>query len=54
MKTSAKAEIFINSPGRFFHYEPLFMSSFSKNLIIFEEAMFSKDKSVTINERRTF
>jgi len=54
MKTSAKAETFINSPGRFFHYEPLFMSSFRKNLIISEAAMFSKGNSVTINERRTF
>jgi hypothetical protein len=53
MKPSAKAETFINSPGRFFHYEPLFMSSFSKNLIISEAAMFSKGKSITINERRT-
>jgi hypothetical protein len=54
MKTSAKAETSINSPGRFFHYEPILMISFSKNLIISEETMFSKDKSVTINERRTF
>jgi len=33
---------FMNSPGRFFHYEPLSMSSFSKNLIIPEAAMASK------------
>jgi hypothetical protein len=52
MKPSAKAETFLNSPDRFFHYEPLFMSSFSKNLIIPEAAMFSKGKSITINERR--
>ena len=25
-ETPFKAEIFINSPGRFFHYEPLFTS----------------------------
>ncbi len=34
MHPFVKAEIFINSLGRFFHYEPLFTSSFSKNLII--------------------
>ena len=34
MKLPAKAEPFINIPGRFFHYEPLLTSSFSKNLII--------------------
>ena len=39
-------EIGSNSPGRFFHYEPLFTSSFSKNLIIPEAIMFSKGKSV--------
>jgi hypothetical protein len=37
-----KEETFIDSPGRFFHYEPLFTSSFSKNLIIPDAAMFSK------------
>ena len=42
MKPSDRAENFINSPDRFFHYEPLFTSSFSKNLIIHEAAMFSK------------
>ena len=26
MKPPVKAETFINSPGRFFHYEPLFTS----------------------------
>ena len=39
---SVKTETFINSLGGFFHYEPLFTSSFSKNLIIPEAAMFSK------------
>jgi hypothetical protein len=33
----------MNSPGSFFHYEPLFTSSFRKNLIIHEAEMFSKD-----------
>jgi len=47
MKPPVKAETFINSPGRFFHYEPLFTSSFSKNLIIPEAVMISKAKSVT-------
>jgi hypothetical protein len=42
MKLSVKAETFIHSPGRFFHYELLFTSSFSKNLIIPEAAMVSK------------
>jgi hypothetical protein len=42
MKLSVKAETFINSLGRFFHYEPLSTSSFSKNLIISEAVMFSK------------
>jgi hypothetical protein len=41
-ETPVKADILINSPGRFFHYEPLFTSSFSKNLIIPEAVMFSK------------
>jgi len=40
MKSPVKAENFMNSPGRFFHYEPLETSSFSKNLIIHEAAMF--------------
>jgi len=31
MKRPVKAETFMNSPGRFFHYEPLFSISFSKN-----------------------
>ena len=30
MKPPVKAEVIINSPGGFFHYEPLFTSSFSK------------------------
>jgi len=34
MKFLVKAKIFMNSSGRFFHYEPLFTSSFRKNLII--------------------
>jgi hypothetical protein len=34
----------MNSPDRFFHYEPLFTSSFSKNLIIPEVGMLSKVK----------
>jgi len=34
----------MNSPGWFFHYEPLSTSSFSKNLIIPEAVMFSKVK----------
>jgi len=42
MKPSDRVQTFINSPDRFFHYEPLFTSSFSKNLIIPEAAMFSK------------
>ena len=40
-------EVFINSPVRFFHYEPLFTSSFSKNLIIPEAVMLSKGQRVT-------
>jgi len=47
MKPNVKADIFINSPDRFFHYEPLSTSSFSKNLIIPEAAMFLKGYSVT-------
>jgi len=43
MKPYVKTETFINSPGRFFHYEPLFTSSFSKNLIMPEAVMISKD-----------
>ncbi len=34
MKPYVKAKTFINNPGRFFHYEPLFTSSFSKNIIM--------------------
>jgi len=49
MKSFVKIEIFINNPGRFFHYEPLFMSSFSKNLIIPEAVMFSKGLNVAKN-----
>ena len=30
MKPPVKAEIYMNSLGRFLHYEPLFTSSFSK------------------------
>jgi len=41
MKPVVKTEPFINSPGGFFHYEPLFTSSFSRNLIILEAVMFS-------------
>jgi len=40
-ETPVKIKIFINGPDRFFHYEPLFMSSFSKNLITPEAEMFS-------------
>jgi hypothetical protein len=32
----------MNSPDRFFHYEPLSTSSFSKNLILPEAEMFEK------------
>jgi hypothetical protein len=46
METYIKAETLINNPGRFFHYEPLFTSSFSKNLIMPEAVIFSKDVSV--------
>jgi len=42
MKGFIKTEIFINIPGRFFHYEPLSASSFRKNLIIPEASEFSK------------
>ena len=42
--TPIKAETFINSLCRFFHYEPLFTSSFGKNLIIPEAVIFSKAK----------
>ncbi len=31
MKHTVNIETFINRLGGFFHYEPLFMSSFSKN-----------------------
>jgi len=43
MKPLIKAETFMNSQGRFFHYEPLFTSSFSKILIIPKAAMLSID-----------
>jgi hypothetical protein len=49
MKPHVKAQTFINSSGRFFHYEPLFMSSFSKNLIIPDAILFSKGLTVTKN-----
>jgi hypothetical protein len=42
MKPPVKAKTFMNIPGRFFHYEPLFTSSFSKNLIILEAGRLSK------------
>jgi len=42
IKSPIIAETFMNSPGGFFHYEPLFTSSFSKNLIIPEAVIFSK------------
>jgi hypothetical protein len=42
MKPPVKTEIFVNSLGEFFHYEPLFTSSFSQNLIILEAEMISK------------
>jgi len=42
MKSTIKAEIFINSPDRFFYYETLSTSSFSKNLITPEAEMFKK------------
>ena len=32
MKLPVKAETYMNSPGRFFHYEPLFTSSFRKKI----------------------
>jgi hypothetical protein len=31
MESPVKSKTFMDSPGRFFHYEPLFMSSFSKS-----------------------
>ena len=30
IRPPVKAEIFMNNPGRFFHYEPLFTSSFKQ------------------------
>ena len=42
MKRPLIAETFIYSPGRFFHYEPLFTSSFRKNLIIPDAILFAK------------
>jgi len=44
-ETSLKPKALINGPNEFFHYEPLFMSSFGKNLIIPEALMFSKNLS---------
>jgi len=41
MNHPLKTKTFINSQGGFFHYEPLSMSFFSKNLIIPEAAIFS-------------
>jgi len=38
-----KGKAFMNRPDRFFHYDPLFTSSFSQNLIIPEAVMFSKN-----------
>jgi hypothetical protein len=43
MKPYVKTEIFINSLGRFFHYKPLFTSSLSKNIMMPEAVMISKD-----------
>jgi hypothetical protein len=40
MKLLARVEAFINISDKFFHYERLFTSSFSKNLIIPEALMF--------------
>jgi len=45
-KLSVETETFMNNQGRFFHYEPLSASSFSKNLIIPEAEIFSKDYGV--------
>jgi hypothetical protein len=42
MKPPVKTKTFINSPGGFFHYEPLSTSSFIKNLIIPEALRLSK------------
>ena len=42
MKPPVKASISISRPGRFFHYETLSTSSFSKNLIIPEAVMLLK------------
>ena len=36
MKPPVKTETFINSPGRFFHYEPLF-TSFIRLCVIFHQ-----------------
>ncbi|MBU1161406.1 MAG: hypothetical protein KKF96_02510, partial [Proteobacteria bacterium] len=44
IKAPVKTDTFINNPGRFFHYESLFTSSFSKNLIIPEAVGFQKAK----------
>ena len=47
MQHPLKTKTFINSPCRFFHYEPLPTSFFSKNLIIPEAAIFAKRKKAT-------
>ena len=39
VKPIVKEKVSIDSPVRFFHYEPLFTISFSKNLIIPEAVM---------------
>jgi len=43
-ETPCSSKNLYEQPGRFFHYEPLFTSSFSKNLIIPEATMSSKGK----------
>jgi len=48
-ETPDKAEAFMNGQGRFFHYEPLFTSSFSKNLIIPEAVMISKIPTIQLS-----
>jgi len=50
MKLPVKAETFINSPGRFFHYEPLFTSSFSQKFNIPEAVMFSYNLVLVIDK----
>jgi hypothetical protein len=44
IKLRDKAEVFINGPVRFFHYEPLFTRSFSKNIIMPEAVILLKAK----------